>query len=171
MGRTTKTIEERILEGGTNARGAVSHRPLPGAMVVSPRMAPERIPVCPDEMPDQGKELWEQSISWLIERNAAQQVDVPMLTLMCFHWSAACMAWDVLGEQGWFIRGSAGNLIAHPAAMMFKQNSKAFQDLAREFAMTTLARTKIALLEVSGRSIQADLESSLGRNPRSTNRT
>lgn len=81
------------------------------------------------------------------------------------------MAWDVLGEQGWFIRGSAGNLIAHPAAMMFKQNSKAFQDIAREFAMTTLARTKVALLEVHGRSIQADLESSLGRNPRSTNRS
>ncbi len=169
-GRPPKLAEQRILEGGTPRKGAISKRPLPTPIVLAPRMTEWEKPECPADLPPEGAELWREAIEFLVERNIAQMIDVPALKLMCIHYAMAMQAADVLGEQGYFARGSTGQMGEHPAVRVFERASQRFQSYAAEFGLTTLARTRLGLLDVARRSMESDLTRSLGRNPRRTQR-
>jgi len=168
-GRKPKTAEQRVLDAATG-RGPVKTRKPPQPLVLAPRITEYQRPQCPADIPPEGKELWEESVEWLIDRNAAQLIDTPALRLMCIHYGLAQQAANVIGEQGAFSRGSVGQVTEHPANRLFERQSALFLRYATEFGLSTLARTRLGLLDVTRRSIESDLNSSLGRNPRRTHR-
>lgn len=164
-GRPAKTAEQRIIEGGTPGKGAVSHRPVKKALVLTQRISTDNRPQAPANLPPIGRELWDDVIEALIDINAAQTLDVPMLTMMCMHYALAHAAWEVTLANP-FVQGSTGQMRENPAMRVWERNSDAFMRRATEFGLTTLARTKMGLLDVSRRSLESDLNDGLGRNPR-----
>jgi P27 family predicted phage terminase small subunit len=169
-GRPAKTAEARIVEGGSPGQGAISHRPLARPVVLAPRITAQSRPECPEGLPAEGRDLWEASVEFLIDINAAQVIDVPALRVMCIHYAMASQASDVLAEQGFFSRGSTGQMVEHPAVRIFERQSARFLAYATEFGLTTLARTRLGLLDVTRRTMESDLNNGLGRNPRRTHR-
>lgn len=172
MGAPKKAAEARRLEGGTKSRGAVSHRPQPRTAILSPRMTEENKPEPPEQLPPAARELWDAAIQQLIDINAAQAIDVPALYLMSIHWEIAVRAWQVLCEEGYFVRGSTGQATTNPALSVFRENSAAFKSWATEFGLTTLARTRLGAMELERTSLAHDLlQRGLGRNPRQVTQT
>lgn len=170
-GRLPKPAEQRIIEGGTSGNGALSHRAAPRPVVLAPRISAFDRPEPPDDLPPEGRELWDISIECLIELNAAQMIDVPALRMMCRAYARAERAAKVLDKQGMFARGSTGQITEHPANRIYEKASHEFLRYATEFGITTLARTRLGLLDVTRRSLSQDLDvRTLGRNPRKTNR-
>lgn len=167
-GRPPKTAEQRIREGGTAGNGAISHRAAKKPLVLAPRVNNDNRPACPADLPEEGQDLWNEAIELLIDANAVQMIDVPQLKLLCLHYAFALRAAAVLAEQGSFVLGSTGQMRIHPAYSMFKDSSNIFKGIASEFGLSTLARTRLGLLDVSRRTLESDLNGALGRNPRRT---
>lgn len=166
MPNPRKTAEQRRLEGGTTKKGAVSHRPTPKTTVLSPRLNEENKPMRPDDLPPAAKELWDDAIQQLIDMNAAQSIDLPALYLMAIHYEIAVRSWNVLCQEGHYVRGSTGQIVASPAIAILNEASSKFKAYATEFGLTTLARTRLGTLELARTSLANDLlQSGLGRNP------
>lgn len=170
-GRPPKTAEQRLVEGGSQGNGAISHRPSPRPVVLAPRITQYDRPEPPTDLPPEGRELWDISVEALIDLNAAQMIDVPALRMMCRAYARAERSAQVLDKQGYFARGSTGQIVEHPAVRVYEKASNEFLRYATEFGITTLARTRLGLLDVTRRSLSEDLDvRTLGRNPRRTNR-
>lgn len=171
-GRPPKLSEQRVVEGGTKSRGVVSHRKTAQPVVLAPRVTAFDRPVPPDNLPPEALEFWDVAIEALIDLNAAQMIDVPALEMLCTHYWMAKGARKVLYEQGQFAHGSTGQITEHPAMKIFERQSALFLRYAEQFGLTTLARTRLGLMDVARRSLEDDLSvRTLGRNPRKTNRT
>lgn len=165
-GRPRKTAEQRRREGGTKGKGAVSHRPIPETLILSPRLTEQEKPEPPDLLPPAAQELWREAIQQLIDMNAAQTVDLPALFLMAIQWEMAVRNWLVLCQEGWFAHGSTGQIVRHPAYDMFNEACAKFLTFARDFGLTTLARTRLGTLELERTSMAHDLlQRGLGKNP------
>lgn len=169
-GRPPKLREQRVLEGGTMGNGAVSKRKMPTAIVLAPRVTPEGKPEYPADLPEESRELWDDAIQYLVDRNIAQVLDIPTLKVLCLLYAGAMQAAQVIGEQGRYTKGSMGQMRQHPAVKDFNEQSVLFLRYASEYGLTALARTRLGLLDVTRRSLESDLTASLGRNPRRTNR-
>lgn len=170
-GRPRKLAEQRVLEGGTPGSGAVSKRALPKPIVLAPRITANDRPERPTDLPPEALQVWDESIEFLIERNIAQHLDIAALRLMVMHYAMAEQAYNVLSKQGFFTFGSTGQMSEHPAVRIFERASQRFMSYASEFGLTTLARTRMGLLDVARRSMETDLHTrALGANPRRTNR-
>lgn len=169
-GRPPTTTEKRNAQGGTPGNGAVSHRRQTKPVVLGQRISTTNRPDPPAFLPPAGRELWDEVVETLIEYNAATLLDVPNLTLMCMHWALAMAAWEAMLAEGGYDQGSTGQIRTSPLLKDFTEQSTKFTRLSEQFGLTTLARTRLQLLDVTTRATEASVEQTLGRNPRRTNR-
>ena len=144
----------------------INHRPLVEPVVLSAKLDRHNLPEPPEDMPDEGKELWWEVLPWLVEVNVIQTIDMPSFIQMCRVYAQAERARKVLDEQGYFALGSGGQLSEHPAIKILQTAQMMFLRHAGEFGMTTMARTRLGLMDVQRKSIQQDMEWTLGPSTR-----
>lgn len=124
------------------------------------------MPGPPDDMPEPGCQLWRDVLPWLVQVNVVQLIDLTMFTQMCRIYAQAEAARKVLDEQGFFSLGSSGQLAEHPAMKTLQVAQMMFLRHASEFGMTTMARTRLGLMDVQRKSIQQDMDWTLGPSTR-----
>jgi P27 family predicted phage terminase small subunit len=156
-GRKPKAIETRIKEGNPG------RRPLPDPVLIGGRPDLEDYPEPPEDMPEEGKELWNNEIRRLIEVGAIDSVDWPAIELMCITYAHAKQAQRVIAKVGHFSFGSRGQPKEHPAMKIFREESAAFYRMAENWGLTPLARARLGLAEVHRRSLAAELGDALGK--------
>jgi P27 family predicted phage terminase small subunit len=100
--------------------------------------------------------------------NAVQLIDLPAIKAMCIAWEQAEKSRRVIDTQGYFTLGSMGQMIEHPALKAYNSASTLFLRYAQEFGLTTVARTRLGLLDVQRKSIQAEMDWTLGPSTRRT---
>jgi len=161
-GPPPKLNELRAIEGGTARTGTLSHRPKPDVVLLAPRVEKHAMPEAPVDIPREGRELWETVVPWLVEQNAVQLIDLPAVKSMCIHYAQAEKLRRVLDEQGYFVLGSQGQMTEHPAMRQFNNCSAMFLRYAQEFGLTTVARTRLGLMDVQRRSIAQEMDWTLG---------
>jgi P27 family predicted phage terminase small subunit len=167
-GPPPKLAEQRVLEGHEGHVSAVSHRHVPAVISLAPKIEKNRAPKPPPDLPKEGKELWDEVIPWLTEVNAVQLIDLPAVKAMCVAWAQAERLRKVLDEQGYFTLGSMGQQIVHPAFGAYQNASRLFLSHAQEFGMTTVARTRLGLMDVQRKSIAQEMDWTLGPSTRNT---
>jgi P27 family predicted phage terminase small subunit len=139
---------------------------MPEPVVLSAKLDPLNLPEPPDDMPEEGVELWEDVLPWLVQVNVIQTIDLPSFTQMCRVFATAERARKVVDEQGYFALGSGGQISEHPAMKVLQTSQMMFLRHAGEFGMTTMARTRLGLMDVQRRSIQQDMDWTLGPSTR-----
>lgn len=153
----------RSAEGGTAKRGAVSHRPVPAVVEIAPPLHDLRPP---KELGREGRQLWRERVVPLVELGVVSEADRPAVTAMCQHWERMQRAQRVLDVQGYFVPGSMGQMVTHPALRIVNDASTHFLRYATEFGLTASARVGLGLADVARRTLQHDLDERLGFNPR-----
>lgn len=169
-GRPPVPTEIRNAQGGSVGKGAVSHRRAKSPVVLGQRVVDTHTitPFIP--LPPAGQKMWDEIVVHLIEYNVATTLDAPNLTLMCIHWADLCFALEAMSEEGRYDFGSTGQVRKSPLLADFHESANKFSKLAEQYGLTAVARTRLAMLDVTTRSIESDLASRLGTNPRRTNR-
>ena len=152
--------------GGVGNRSPISHYPVKEPVVLSAKLDPLDLPEPPSDMPEEGVDLWKEVLPWLVQVNVIQTIDLPAFTQMCRVFAQAEVARRVLDEQGFFALGSGGQLAEHPAMKVLQTAQMMFLRHASEFGMTTMARTRLGLMDVQRRSIQQDMDWTLGPSTR-----
>jgi P27 family predicted phage terminase small subunit len=146
----------------TETRPGRIHDPV----VLSAKLDPLHLPEPPEDMPEEGVTLWKRAIPWLVQVNVIQEIDLTAFEQMCRIYATAESARKVLDEQGYFALGSGGQITEHPAVKVWQTSQMMFLRHAGEFGMTTMARTRLGLMDVQRKSIQQDLDWTLGPSTR-----
>lgn len=165
-GPAPKLAETRALEGGTGGNGVISHRAVPPVITLAPKLDATHIPEPPDDIPEEGKQLWRDVVPFLAEVNVVQEIDLPAVKAMCVAYAQMERARRVLDEQGYFALGSTGQMTEHPAKRIHDTSSALWLRYAQEFGLTTMARTRLGLLDVQRKSIQQEMDWTLGPSTR-----
>jgi P27 family predicted phage terminase small subunit len=160
----------RNAQGGTARAGAVSHRPAKRPVVLGQRVV-DGTEIQPTwKLPPHGQEMWDTVVPELMKFNAATTLDAYNLTLLCTYWADMVALREVIEEEGRYDFGSTGQMRRSPVVSDFLEVSGKFERLSAQYGLTLDARTRLALADVTTRSIESDLNSRLGVNPRRTNR-
>lgn len=154
--------------GGIGKRSPISHYPVAEPVLLSAKLDATNLPDPPADMPDEGVSLWHEVLPWLVQVNVIQTIDLAVFAQMCRVYAQAEAARKVLDEQGYFALGAGGQLSEHPAMKILQTAQMMFLRHAGEFGMTTMARTRLGLMDVQRRSIQQDMEWTLGPSTRRT---
>lgn len=166
-GNPPKAAEVRLREGmGPSGRGVVSHRPVPNVVIVGGRPDFDELAEPPDDLPADGKKLWREDVTRLLEVGIIDRVDRAGLEMMCTAYARAKQAGRVLKAEGLFTGGSRGQLREHPAVAIERNAWLIFFRVANDYALTPVARTRLGLAEVGRRTLSAELEDKLGRRER-----
>jgi len=165
-GPPPKLAEQRALEGHVGTISKVNHRPIPPVITLAPKIDKNHPVAPPDDIPKEAQELWNEVMPWLTEVNAVQVIDLPSVKSMCIAYAQAERLRKVLDEQGYFTLGSMGQQIVHPAFAAYQNASRLFLGYAQEFGMTTVARTRLGLMDVQKKSIQQEMDWTLGPSTR-----
>jgi P27 family predicted phage terminase small subunit len=164
-GPPPKPLETRALEGRS-----VSHMNHPKPVKLAPAVEAIDMREPPDDLPAEGKELWRTVMPWLVQANVVQLVDLPSVKTMCAHYAQMERARRVLDEDGYFVLGSMGQMTEHPSMRIFNNASDKFLRYAQEFGLTTIARTRMGLMEVQRASIAQEMNWTIGPGSRGKQR-
>jgi P27 family predicted phage terminase small subunit len=156
-GRKPQAIEERIKQGNTQ------RRPLPEPVLIGGRPIEEEFAEPPEDLPEDGKDLWRTEIQRLVEVGAIDRVDRPALELLCITYAHARQAQRVVAKVGHFSFGSRGQPKEHPALKIYREESAAFYRMAESWGLTPLARARLGLADVHRRSLEVEMNSALGK--------
>jgi P27 family predicted phage terminase small subunit len=146
-GRKPKPVEQKIREGNPG------HRPLP-----EPLKLDSGPPVKPDHLPPAAGELWDEVVTVLVAAGIADKVDKAALTALCVQWARSEMARVVIASEGYFAKGSMGQLVEHPAVKLEREAHMALLRFASEYGLTAASRARIA---VAGGGNAAEAENEL----------
>jgi len=139
---------------------------MPEPVVLSGKLDVLEMPEPPEDMPEEGKALWGRTLPWLVQVNVIQAIDLPVFESMCRAYAQGERLRKVIDEQGYFTLGAAGQIVEHPAVKAMQMAQMVFLRHAGEFGMTTMARTRLGLMDVQRRSIQQDMDWTLGPSTR-----
>jgi P27 family predicted phage terminase small subunit len=159
VGRPPRPIEQHIRNGTYRAD---RHGRQPVLIGGRPELAEWAEP--PDDLPEDGKAFWRDTVVRLIECGICDRVDVPLLEALAVQWARAVQAGRVLEEEGHFVKGSTGQLVKHPAIGIERDATALFWRMAESFGIGPLARTRLGLAELHRRSLGVELREALG-NP------
>jgi P27 family predicted phage terminase small subunit len=154
-GPKPKPVEQRIKEGNPG------HRPLPEPLLIGGRPARHELEIPPDHLSEPAKEFWAESVETLVNVGVADRVDRPVLEMMATEYANWRYAARVLKEDGFFVRGSVGQIREHPALKIQGQASDRFLKIAEQYGLTPIARTRLGLAELHRRSLKQELEGGL----------
>lgn len=135
-------------------------------VTLSAKLDPLDVPEPPDDMPEDGKTLWRDTLPWLVQVNVVQSIDLAAFTQMCRIWAQAEKARKVLDKQGYFSKGARGQIVEHPAMKIWQSAQMIFLRHANEFGMTTMSRTRLGLMDSQRRSLQNDVDWTLSPSTR-----
>lgn len=151
-GRKPKPIEQRRKEGNAGKR------PVPEALLVAGRPDLQELAEPPEHLPKMAKEFWTSTIVKLAEVGILDRVDVPVLEMLASQYAMVRGSQKVLDEDGYFVRGSVGQIRPHPALKIHNDATDRFLKLAEHYALTPIARTRLGLAELHRRSLKKELE-------------
>jgi P27 family predicted phage terminase small subunit len=117
-------------------------------------------------LPDAAGDLWDEAVEMLIEAGAAQLIDGAAIQQMCIAYAHAEEARQIISAEGMISVGYRGQPVEHPAVRIFERSSALFLRYAEQFGLTTLARTRLGLIDVKRRTLTTSIQDRLGPNPR-----
>jgi P27 family predicted phage terminase small subunit len=156
-GRKPKPVEQRRLEGGRD----VSHRAVAQPLLVGGRPT-HQFDEPPDDLPDDAREFWAETIARLLEVGMLDLVDEAALRMLSTQYARWTQAGRVVAVDGHFSRGSTGQLVEHPAVRIERDAHQLFLRTAEQFGLTPMARTRLGLAELHRRSLHSEMEHALG---------
>ena len=156
-GRKPKPVEQRRLEGGRD----VSHRTVAEPMLVAGRPMHE-FDEPPADLPLDGREFWQVTVSRLIDVGMLDLVDEVALRMLATQYARWCQAGRVVAIDGHFVRGSVGQLREHPAIKIEREAHGLYVKTAEQFGLTPMARTRLGLAELHRRSLHSEMDRALG---------
>lgn len=106
-----------------------------------------RAPEIPDDLPGDLRGLWTTVVDELDHIGMLSRVDGMALHLALLHFQAATAAAGDLSAAGSTVTGAMGGPIKNPSSQVFKENTAAFTELAKQLGLTFAARVRIALPE------------------------
>jgi P27 family predicted phage terminase small subunit len=149
-GTKPKPIEQRIREGN------IEKTPLPEPVLIGGRPQADII-TPPDDLPEDGKDLWNLVVPSLLEAGILDMVDLPALEAMCTQWAYGKRAGRIIEEKGMLSRGHAGQIREHPAMATVRKSHEVFHRFAAEYGLTPSARARLGLAHMQGRALQKEL--------------
>lgn len=132
-------------------------------VTVGGRPMPSELADPPDDLPEDGKRFWRETVPRLAEVGLVDRVDVPILEAMATQYARAHQARRVVTSEGLFTMGSVGQLREHPAVKIEREAVGLFARLAEQFALTPTSRSRLGMAELHRRSLQEDLTDRLGQ--------
>lgn len=156
-GAKPKPVEQRRKEGNP------AKRKLPEPLLVGGRPLPGELMEPPEHLIDDAKDFWRKSVARLVEVGIIDRVDVPVLEQLATQYARIRAAQRVIGKQGYFVRGSVGQLREHPAVKIERDATALFLKIAEHYALTPIARTRLGLAELHRRSLETEMEAGLGK--------
>jgi P27 family predicted phage terminase small subunit len=154
-GRKPKPIEQRIQEGNPG------RRPLPQPVQLD-RKNLEEMREPPEALDPAAKEFWRFAVDRLIEADVLDRVDAPALEMLATAYARVGHARDAIKKYGHFTRGSNGQVKEHPAVKLERESVALFLKLAEQYALTPVARTRLGLAQLQGRSMLNEMNDRLG---------
>lgn len=131
-GRPPKPTALRLIEGDRNSRIS-KNEPIPRL----------RTPVCPDEVSDAVREIWEYTVAELSIMGIAYACDRDTLLCYCEAVVSHRRACAILAKSGVLIKGIAGGMVRNPALPIQRDTSHTIRAFAQEFGLTPSSRTRI----------------------------
>lgn len=136
-----------------------------GQRIVEPGQLQPAIKLGPE-----GQKMWDQAVPELMKFNAATTLDQWNLSLMCMHWDDVVGLTEQINQGDRYDFGSTGQMRRSPLVADRNEAAKEFTRISSQYGLTLDSRTRLALADVTTRSIESDLNARLGVNPRRTNR-
>lgn len=133
-GRKPRPVEDLRREDNPGKRKLAKPLKLAGAGIIE----------APPDLPEDGRELWEEVVGRLYDSGVIDKVDRAALKAMCVQWAMAEQASRVLAKQGYFTTGSTGQLVEHPAVAIVRNAHSMFLRFAEQYGLTASARARIA---------------------------
>lgn len=156
VGRKPKPIEQRIAEGNPG------RRPLPQPVHLDQERLDElREP--PEGLDPRAKEFWTFAVDKLLGAGVLDRVDAPTLEMLATAYARVCHARDAIKKYGHFVRRPDGQVREHPAVKLERESITLYLKLAEQFALTPVARTRLGLAQMQGRSMIAEMDDRLGK--------
>jgi P27 family predicted phage terminase small subunit len=141
---------------------AKSHRPKPHPVLVGGHPELEEFGEPPEHLPADAKRFWVQHVPWLTSAGLLDRVDVAALEMLATTYARFWQAKRVVESDGLFVEGSRGQAKISPAVRIEAESRDAFLRLAEQFGLSPLARIRLGLADLTRKSLQQDLLSSLG---------
>ena len=85
------------------------------------------------------------------------RVDVPALIGMATAYDRMVKAGRVVNQEGFFARGSQGQLVAHPALKIERDSAQLLLKFNEQFGVTPVARVRLGLAELERQSLAQEL--------------
>jgi P27 family predicted phage terminase small subunit len=138
------------------------HRPLPEPVLVGGRPRAGELDEPPAHLSKVAREFWSEAVHRLVECGIVDRVDTAALEQLCIQYARMRTAQAVIKKVGTFSVGSRGQLRTHPAVAQERDATLLYLRLAQEFGLTPLARGRLGLTALRGRSLQAEIADHLG---------
>ena len=155
-GRKPVPIEQRQRNGNPGQRR------IPEPVLVSGRPELDEIAEPPEHLHADAKEFWRDTVTRLVEVGIVDRVDTPVLEMLATQWARVKAAGRAIDALGYMVVNRHGEVVEHPAVRVEREATKLFMTMAEHYALTPIARTRLGLAELHRRSLQAEIEQSLG---------
>ena len=100
----------------------------------------ETVPQAPRNLPNYGRDLWEQLAPILYETGLLTEADLAAFELCCMAYARALEARDVVKKEGLFSLGAAGQTVRHPATDLETKYIGLFRQYASQFGLLPASR-------------------------------
>jgi P27 family predicted phage terminase small subunit len=132
-GRAPKPTALRIIEGDKHTERYNFHEPMPRAT----------LPVCPDDVSDDVRAIWDYTVGELDAMGIAYSCDRDTLRCYCEAVVAHRRSSAIVAQTGVLVKGLHGNWVRNPALVIQRDSAYVVRQFAQEFGLTPSARTRI----------------------------
>jgi P27 family predicted phage terminase small subunit len=105
--------------------------------------APDGVPLCPPEVADDVRRIWDYTMAQLAVMNLATPADRDALLCYCEAVAIHRKASELLARSSVIIKGLHGGLVRNPAVQIQRDAAAAVRAFAGEFGLTPSARSEI----------------------------
>jgi P27 family predicted phage terminase small subunit len=150
-GRKPVPVEVRQLTGNPRKHA------IPEPITFGGRPLPGELTEPPDGLPELAKEYWRKLVPRLAQVGILDRVDIPALEAMAVAYDRMVKSRRVIDREGFFARGSQGQLVAHPALKIERDSAQLLLKFNEQFGTTPVARVRLGLAELERQSLAHEL--------------
>lgn len=160
-------LEVRKRQGGTSDRnGAVSHRPVPEP-VRTQTLPPDAESLdLPGWVPAEGRVFARGVMRELADAGILDRVDRAAVAACAVCWARFCRAVEAVNAEGMVVLGSGGQIVESPMLAVERHERVLLLRYLEQFGLTPSARARLGLAAVQARSLQQELNATLGEKKR-----
>lgn len=170
MGKPPVPLEVRRRQGGTSDRnGAVSHRPVPEPVRTSETPPDPDVLVeeaLPGIVPEEGRVFARGVMRELDAAGILDRVDRAAVVACSVSWARFCRAAEAVNREGMVALGSGGQIVESPMLAIERHERLQVLRWMEQFGLTPSARARLGLAALQGRSLQQELNETLGEKRR-----